>query len=196
MSTRRAGMSAWEWDRKNGVEHGPNGFRLCRLCKTETTYKRATLCSEACRIKWDVLTSPSYARRRVYERDKGVCAVCSLDTEMLVKLIKAPQGAYSKFPYRERPASRFLTRKPHWYHPLLGNRQSLWDMDHIVPVIDGGGECDLGNLQTMCLWCHREKTAAMAKRRAKERRNAKPKPPQALRQSPAVQLQLIALDAV
>jgi 5-methylcytosine-specific restriction enzyme A len=41
----------------------------------------------------------------------------------------------------------------------------LWDADHIVPVVEGGGECDLANLQTLCLKCHRERTAALRKRR-------------------------------
>ena len=31
----------------------------------------------------------------------------------------------------------------------------LWDADHILPVIEGGGECDLANLRTLCLKCHR-----------------------------------------
>jgi 5-methylcytosine-specific restriction endonuclease McrA len=34
-------------------------------------------------------------------------------------------------------------------------RKTLWDADHIVPVIEGGGECDLENLRTLCLSCHR-----------------------------------------
>jgi len=27
-------------------------------------------------------------------------------------------------------------------------RKSLWDADHIIPVIEGGGECDLANIRT------------------------------------------------
>ena len=40
----------------------------------------------------------------------------------------------------------------------------LWEVDHIVPVVEGGGECGLDNLQTLCLACHKAKTAAMRKR--------------------------------
>jgi hypothetical protein len=39
-------------------------------------------------------------------------------------------------------------------------RHSLWDADHIRAVVDGGGECGLDNMQTLCVWCHREKTAS------------------------------------
>ena len=45
------------------------------------------------------------------------------------------------------------------------NRRSLWDADHIVPVVEGGGECDLSNIRTLCLLCHREVTAALRERR-------------------------------
>lgn len=44
----------------------------------------------------------------------------------------------------------------------------LWEVDHIVPVVEGGGECGLDNLQTLCLACHKAKTAAMRKRVADE----------------------------
>jgi 5-methylcytosine-specific restriction endonuclease McrA len=36
--------------------------------------------------------------------------------------------------------------------------KSLWDADHIVPVAEGGGECDLHNLRTLCIPCHRRVT--------------------------------------
>ena len=42
-------------------------------------------------------------------------------------------------------------------------RHALWDADHIRAVVEGGGECGLENMQTLCLWCHRDKTAAMRK---------------------------------
>jgi hypothetical protein len=41
------------------------------------------------------------------------------------------------------------------------SRKSLWDADHIVPVAEGGGQCDLSNMRTLCLLCHREATAAL-----------------------------------
>ena len=42
-----------------------------------------------------------------------------------------------------------------------GSRKSLWDADHLVPVAEGGGQCDLSNMRTLCLLCHREATAAL-----------------------------------
>lgn len=33
-----------------------------------------------------------------------------------------------------------------------------WHADHIFPVMFGGGACDLSNMQTLCISCHKEKT--------------------------------------
>jgi 5-methylcytosine-specific restriction endonuclease McrA len=48
------------------------------------------------------------------------------------------------------------------------SRKSLWDADHIVPVAEGGGQCDLSNMRTLCLRCHGEATAALRERLRKE----------------------------
>ena len=53
-------------------------------------------------------------------------------------------------------------------------RRSLWDADHIRPVAEGGGQCDLDNLRTLCLPCHREATAQL---RLRLRRLSSPSPP-------------------
>jgi 5-methylcytosine-specific restriction endonuclease McrA len=43
-------------------------------------------------------------------------------------------------------------------------RKSLWDADHILPVAEGGGECDLDNIRTLCLRCHRSVTQQLRER--------------------------------
>ncbi|WP_260473131.1 HNH endonuclease signature motif containing protein [Edaphobacter aggregans] len=43
----------------------------------------------------------------------------------------------------------------------ITSRRSLWDADHILPVAEGGGQCDLDNIRTLCLLCHREATAQL-----------------------------------
>ena len=54
-------------------------------------------------------------------------------------------------PQRARPLPLVLAR-------------SLWDADHILPVAEGGGECDLENLRTLCLRCHRAATRELRER--------------------------------
>jgi 5-methylcytosine-specific restriction endonuclease McrA len=50
-------------------------------------------------------------------------------------------------------------------------RRSLWDADHIVPVVEGGGECDLENIRTLCLICHRRATRELRERRIQARKS-------------------------
>jgi 5-methylcytosine-specific restriction protein A len=51
-----------------------------------------------------------------------------------------------------------------------------WDADHIVPVIEGGGECGIDNFRTLCIPCHKAETAALRKRMARRRIEAKELP--------------------
>ena len=97
--------------------------------------------------QWKLRTDAGYLREQVFDRDRGVCAECGVDTEALRK-------SKRKLDY----AARRVFEKE-W-----GLRRHLWDADHIVPVIEGGGECDLSNMRTLCLKCHRATTAALRKR--------------------------------
>jgi hypothetical protein len=76
----------------------------------------------------------------------------------------------------------YAARWDHWYFMKLGfPRDSLvhrglylWQMDHIIPVTEGGGgDCGLNNLRTLCVPCHKrvskENAARQAKRRKRER---------------------------
>lgn len=121
-------------------KRGPNGRRLCRWCGTEVKPPRITFCSEACIHEWRLRTDPGYLRSQVFERDHGICAICGTDTTAL-------EG--------ER----------------VGNRYgALWDADHIIPVAEGGGECDLSNIRTLCIPCHRKVTKEL-RERLREQRN-------------------------
>jgi len=94
--------------------------------------------------EWRLRTDPGYLREQVFRRDRGVCAQCGLDTEALRKDKR-------KLDYAAR--RRF---EKEW-----GRRRHLWDADHIVAVAEGGGECDLTNMRTLCLKCHRAVTGAL-----------------------------------
>ncbi|HZL56498.1 MAG TPA: HNH endonuclease signature motif containing protein, partial [Bryobacteraceae bacterium] len=112
---------------------------------------RRTFCSDECVHEWKLRTDPGYLRDKVFDRDKGVCAQCGIDTAAL-------RSGMRKLDYAAR--RRFLRQ----WSLREGSRKSLWDADHIVPVAEGGGQCDLSNMRTLCLLCHREATAALRKR--------------------------------
>ncbi len=107
-------------------------------------------------------SDPREARRRIRKRDRGICADCGLDTIKLKREFRAIGRGRNK-------AIRERGFKP---------RQSLWELDHIVPLIDGGDHSD-ENLQTLCTPCHVEKTT----REASERR-VRSRPAAARAQSP------------
>jgi 5-methylcytosine-specific restriction endonuclease McrA len=99
------------------------------------------------------LSDPREARRLVRRLDRGICAECGLDTYAL----------------RRRHRGRGSTRKLRelGFKP----RKSLWELDHIVPLIDGGGH-EPSNLQTLCTPCHKRKTAVEARTRRDVRRQS------------------------
>ncbi len=122
----------------------------CRWCGAVVPPRRRTFCSAACVHEWKLRTDPGYLREQVFLRDKGVCAACGLDTEALRK---------------DKRKLDFNARRQ--FEKDWGGRRHLWDADHILPVVEGGGECDLANMRTLCLKCHHEVTAELQRRRTR-----------------------------
>lgn len=144
---------------------GPNGRALCRQCQQEVPPGKRSFCGDACIEAWRVRTQPAFARRKVFERDKGVCALCGLDTDEL----RAQLRRIRELDARVRGAARRARLAEHGYNPK--HAAHLWEMDHVVPVAEGGGSCTLDNLRTLCVPCHRRVTRELRGRLA-ERRSA------------------------
>jgi len=152
MSTNR--KKAGGWIRKTR-KRGPHDRGICRWCHLEVPSGRRTFCNDDCVHEWRLRTDPGYLRQQVLKRDRGVCAECGLDTIEFYR-------RFQLIPARKRKAlGRQLDMHP--------KRRSFWDADHIVPVAEGGGECDLSNLRTLCLWCHFEQTAQLRNRLKRKR---------------------------
>jgi 5-methylcytosine-specific restriction endonuclease McrA len=146
MSTSRRMPGGWV-DRRS-LPLGPGGHPLCRWCNLEVPAGRFTFCSDWCVHEWKLRSNPGYLRERVFERDRGVCAACGIDTAFEWKRLRRSRGVE-----RARLLAEWgLTRM---------TRRSLWDADHILPVVEGGGECSLDNLRTLCLRCHRDATSRL-----------------------------------
>jgi len=47
---------------------------------------------------------------------------------------------------------------------------SLWEADHVKEITDGGDPFEVDNMQTLCVPCHRAKTAHSCRLRAQKRR--------------------------
>lgn len=136
--------------RRDDLPTGPNGLPLCRWCELEILAKRRrTFCSDYCVDQWRLRTDPGYLRDQVFARDRGHCAVCQIDTVAAYAALKRGRGA-------ARAAGLRLYGMKN-----ISSRRSLWDADHILPVAEGGGQCDLDNIRTLCLLCHRGATAEL-----------------------------------
>lgn len=139
--------------RRSDLRTGPNGLPLCRWCDLEILAKRRrTFCSDYCVHQWRLRTDPGYLRDQVFARDRGLCAVCGIDTVAAYNALKRARGT-------ARAAGLHL-----YGMKSISSRRSLWDADHIIPVAEGGGQCDLDNIRTLCLLCHREATMQLRAR--------------------------------
>lgn len=148
MSQHRTNPKAG-WVEINKLPKGPNGRPLCRRCDQEVPKGRRSFCCAPCIHEWKIRTNPGYVRKQVELRDQGVCAACSLDT----KTLKGQDPDAIK--------AMGFTRYGH-----------RWEADHILPVVEGGGECGLENYRTLCIPCHRQATNELRRRRALKRAEA------------------------
>ena len=98
-------------------------------------------------------------------RDKGVCALCGKNTYALGDELR-------KTPHSDKEKCRELLEQLGGKNKSQRGPHNWWDADHILPVSEGGGECDLSNYRTLCLPCHKQETRELAQRRAKRKKDA------------------------
>jgi len=138
-------MKLGGWVDPDTLPKDDTGRTLCRQCKAPVPPRRKTFCSKECVHEWKLRTQMSYLRGQVFARDRGVCAQCGIDT----------MAARSVYLRRARGTGH------------------LWQADHIMPVVEGGGQCGLDNIQTLCTECHKKTTRELSKRMAAARRGQK-----------------------
>ena len=148
----------------------PWGWRRCKWCGAECKGRRRAWCSDDCKSEYWLRSSGSSVRLWLWDRDGGICAVCGIPAEEISELAGKCKRKYFGHGLKNRPGyspSFYKAWGPwgmscdNWYYSV-----SLWEADHIIPVIEGGGCCGLENYRTLCLRCHKEDTAALAARRA------------------------------
>lgn len=155
---------------------------VCTGCGGPVAKPRLYWCGDDCVERHRIAASPSYARLRVFERDRGVCAICGVDAEAgRATMQRAAKEAFDRpwsdvestawrATYAAAAQSVGLDIDPARTWPIWCATPHTWEADHIVPVAEGGGSCQLENLRTLCRRCHAAETAALAKRRAEARK--------------------------
>jgi 5-methylcytosine-specific restriction endonuclease McrA len=123
----------------------------CIICHKPLGKGRKKYCSDACFKGWFSQFQPPFRwnelRKKARRRDKWTCLRCGRTKKELLIL-------YAGTPYARKPK-------------LV--------VDHIVPIALGGDEFDIGNLQTLCVDCNREKTKVDLRRIAEYRKNSNEK---------------------
>jgi len=119
---------------------------FCSWCgQPSSGNRKGSFCSDECEYQWKIRSSHTFMRQCVLDRDGGICALCRGDTlaleQDLARLQASDEGVF-----RDRCEALGLP----------DHRVSFWDVDHLIPVKEGGGSCGLENLRTLCYWCHKE----------------------------------------
>lgn len=169
MSTNRVSPEAG-WVSTKRLPKGPNGRALCRQCGQEVPKGRRSFCGDACVEAWVVKTNPTRMRAVVFKRDQGVCAICGLDTVKWAEDRSREWRTLNQSGLTGYDLSQARESFRRQYPVFFTSRTSYWDADHIVPVVEGGGECGIENIRTLCVPCHKQVTAQLAARRAAPRR--------------------------
>lgn len=172
---------------------GPNGRKLCCCgCGREVGPRRSSSYGKECVDWWKSHSDMTHIRWQVRQRDGGVCACCSSDTEALRGKWKRQMVEW----YQERQQSAIAGsaalnfRMEYWenifrvFHDSPGfpkpptgfpaKDRAWWEADHRIPVSEGGGGCTFNGYRTLCLPCHKRETKALAARLAAGRRIKQP----------------------
>lgn len=137
---------------KHKIPINESGFKACRWCGGDVKPPRRTMCSPECVHELLIRRDNRYIRDCVYKRDNGICSLCNIDTKVIASNALKLEGDERKTFLKEYNIG--MKRKI-WKRKHGGG---LWDADHIVPVKEGGGQCGLDNLRTLCIKCHKEVT--------------------------------------
>ena len=129
---------------------------------------KSTYCSRECaeqgRLKRGGIFSSTRVRAQLFSLEGGVCTKCGIDAGGLfarisnlhpAERLNALCNANWKLPKNPQALERLLQK------PTEG---MFWEADHILAVSEGGGNCDLDNLRTLCVPCHSEETEKLKSR--------------------------------
>lgn len=134
--------------------------RQCTWCGEQVGKGRRRWCSDECVLEYQSRCQPSVQAKLVLERDRHVCQECGRNTQ---------QSEDEWYEWRRSSPMGYMSDAAMRKREAMGYARNRWrEVDHIVPVIDGGGLCRLDNLRVLCGACHARVTRELSKRRAKQ----------------------------
>lgn len=154
---------------------------VCRVCEEDVVDGRWNYCSERCReiaqavqrmFIWD------HVREQVLERDDYTCQECGLSKDRWWRAYHQVQELIKE----QVPHPRDSEAEISWdeWRTRISDLEDVYDVeapsgggfhtDHIQRLADGGHPLDESNLQTLCKFCHTEKTAEENRKESAEQR--------------------------
>ena len=98
-----------------------------------------TFCSDYCGHQWRLRTDiPGYVRDQVFYHDRGHYAVCRTDTVAIYTALKHAGW------FGEGPGAVAIQ-----YEDCSQPQEPVGTPDHILPVCEGGGQCNLDSIRTL-----------------------------------------------
>lgn len=149
------------WVNPKTLPKNEDGRPQCRWCTGSVMPPRRTFCSDACVHEHRIRTNTKYMRICVYRRDNGICAECKQDTKKIACEAKKLKNSKNFKSYYELLEKNSIPKNRKVWNRGFGG--GLWDADHIKAVKEGGGDCGLDNIRTLCISCHKANTARQRK---------------------------------
>jgi len=134
----------------------------CTWCGGPVGPGRRTWCGDPCVSAW-MASRGSWANLcwLVEQRDRGVCSLCGCDTRQLQALLRG-WNRRNYEAWKDAVELLLCVGFPRY------TCRTWWEADHIMPRAEGGEDC-LENLRTLCVPCHKARTAAWHGERARRR---------------------------
>lgn len=137
------------------IPYSDAAWGTCRWCgdvilRPDGTQNLRRRWHATCQKDYSFLAHSGVARGWLAGTERGVCQGCGFEGGRLNGELRRQGWNYG---YRAwTPCAKELKRIG--FNPM----QSLWDMDHVVPLRDGGGRGKEW-LWTLCQLCHKKKTS-------------------------------------
>lgn len=156
---------------------------LCRWCAKPCTGRRRTFCSDACVAEFTFRSDGQYSRALIWARDHGMCQLCGCDLgkiERVAQILRLDHDRIDFYSHHERRYKSYKEGSLELAY-LTGvgfspsTNKALWEVDHTLPVTEGGGFCGPGNLRLLCQPCHSRVTDEL-KARMKARKDEQCRP--------------------
>ena len=139
------------------IEKDHNGNPLCRNCDEIIPKGRRAYCSDRCHWEYMIKHSPEFAAALFREKYGTRCAGCGADEATIESV------------WLEAKAMLEIVGAGEYLLPF-----KPFPLDHVRPVIDGGGSCGMENYRLLCPRCHTGITATFNRDRAARRRETGP----------------------